>query len=150
LLREEIAPWPFSVGTRPFRCIEHTSPRRIPRAWQRNRNRPSRSGEAVQRGEVGAPDEADALEEAAAEFKVPATKLMAVRRRPQLRVRHVRARLPMRWAAPATRPTLRSRKGGAVAPETKFAKLAARGGKFTAIPAATEERESAWTLQPRQ
>jgi hypothetical protein len=45
---------------------------------------------------------------------------------------------------------LRSRKGERIAPETKFAKLAARQGKFTAIPAATEERESAWTLQPRQ
>jgi hypothetical protein len=45
---------------------------------------------------------------------------------------------------------LRSRKGGRIASETKFAKLAAREGKFTAIPAATEERQSAWTLQPRQ
>jgi hypothetical protein len=56
----------------------------------------------------------------------------------------------MRWAPQATRPTLRSRKGEPIAPETKFAKLAAREGKFTAIPAATEERESAWALQPRQ
>jgi hypothetical protein len=32
----------------------------------------------------------------------------------------------------------------------ELAKLAARERKFTAIPAATEERESAWTLQPRQ
>jgi hypothetical protein len=50
------------------------------------------------------------------------------------------------WAC----PPLRSRKDERVAPETKLAKLVAREGKFTAIPAATEERESAWTLQPRQ
>jgi hypothetical protein len=35
---------------------------------------------AVWLGEVGAPDEAVAMQKAAAEFKVPANRLMAIRR----------------------------------------------------------------------
>jgi hypothetical protein len=38
------------------------------------------ASKAVWLGAVGAPDEAAAMEKAAAEFKVPATKLMAIRR----------------------------------------------------------------------
>jgi hypothetical protein len=38
-------------------------------------------GQAIWIGEVEAPDEATAIEKAAEQFKVPATKLMATRRR---------------------------------------------------------------------
>jgi hypothetical protein len=38
------------------------------------------ASKAVWLGEVEAPDEATAIEKAAAEFKVPASRLMAVRR----------------------------------------------------------------------
>jgi hypothetical protein len=58
----------------------------------------------------------------------------------------MRCARPGRSNAPGFALTER-REGG---PETKLAKLAARERKFTAIPAATEERESARTLQPRQ
>jgi hypothetical protein len=58
-------------------------------AWQRNRTRQRRSfavsikiaSKAARLSEVDAPDEAASMAEAAAEFKVPATRLMAVGRR---------------------------------------------------------------------
>jgi hypothetical protein len=71
--------------TSAFSLLKVLTLRPILAAWPRSPNRRSRSGgawsaKAVWSGNVEAPDEAAAIEKAAAEFRVSANRLMAIRR----------------------------------------------------------------------